>query len=545
MSINLNISSHNSTITTSVTSIKERQMAIIEAAEEGNTEAIRTLLNNEPIENRSSLVDFQDTEGMTPLMCAAANNRTEVVQVLIDNNALIDLQDSFGSTALMWASVKGHFSIAELLVTNGASLDLKDNEEWTALVWAVILGHIDITELLLKNGAEPDIQDNEGLTALMKAVATNRIDIVTLLLNNNASPNIQDNEKWTALTLAANNGYFDIIKCLSESGASPNKVTASGKNALMLVKYMYPLQYKETKKLFYKKNYKLEKCNEFIKWVKLICHSHHIQGKSTYTHGHKTFSFPREGMAGNYFSKNMLKNWAAFNKQFPELISKVLQEKISSVLKTHICSETMADADIAKIYLETKSVAISTGFTDHRVIELIWNGYDIWSNRGATSKKAVSIHQIQKEEIENSDFLTNRFATVRKLSTSTKEDYKKFILSEESKPYRIKQGKLERLLEQELKLELQSVGNCSWTSLEQMLWTVFALEILKSKELLNPEKIEEIKIKKEISEAKVLFQQFMEYQKKAHVTGYLSCTSKNIALREKTIMDRITPNLLT
>jgi ankyrin repeat protein len=58
--------------------------------------------------------------GETVLMSAAANGKTEVVGVLLENGADVNLKDDRGFTALTYAKIGNHDDVVELLRKHGA-----------------------------------------------------------------------------------------------------------------------------------------------------------------------------------------------------------------------------------------------------------------------------------------------------------------------------------------------------------------------------------------------------------------------------------------
>ena len=82
-------------------------------------------------------VNQQDNKGLTPLMYAALNNYSEIVQLLLDNGAKINMVDKMaGSTALIWASTADSVKAAKVLVSNKADKNIKDIHDKTALDYA-------------------------------------------------------------------------------------------------------------------------------------------------------------------------------------------------------------------------------------------------------------------------------------------------------------------------------------------------------------------------------------------------------------------------
>lgn len=71
---------------------------------------------------------FLPQKHYTLLMCAARNNRIEVVDFLIDTleDTRVDAVDIDGQTALFHAAMGGHVGIVKRLIELGANLDKRN-----------------------------------------------------------------------------------------------------------------------------------------------------------------------------------------------------------------------------------------------------------------------------------------------------------------------------------------------------------------------------------------------------------------------------------
>ncbi|KAJ7935096.1 ankyrin repeat-containing domain protein [Mycena leptocephala] len=148
-----------------------------------------------------------DGSDITPLHCAAAFGRGDIVRLLLDKGANI-------GGAMVGASRNGETDIVRLLLQNGADVDTGYDYHVSALEAASYRGHTDIVRLLLENGANPNLN---GCRALEGASRNNYPDILDLLLKADANANQDDGE---ALRRAPMNAR--IIRPLLEHGADPN-----------------------------------------------------------------------------------------------------------------------------------------------------------------------------------------------------------------------------------------------------------------------------------------------------------------------------------
>ncbi len=124
---------------------------IHEAAAKGDRKYVITYIS------KGGDVDARDEESnyATPLSCAAANGRTEIVELLILNGAKVDATDDFARTPLMRAVENGHVDAAAILLKRGADANAKGLYSGeTLLHLAASRDYGEIAILLLENGVD-------------------------------------------------------------------------------------------------------------------------------------------------------------------------------------------------------------------------------------------------------------------------------------------------------------------------------------------------------------------------------------------------------
>lgn len=98
-----------------------QQKQIIKAAKAGDTAAVRSLL-----EADATLVGARDSDGSTPLHCAAWKGHPEVAALLLDFGADIHANnnnDHWGDTPLHAAAHGNQRAVAEILIARGADIN--------------------------------------------------------------------------------------------------------------------------------------------------------------------------------------------------------------------------------------------------------------------------------------------------------------------------------------------------------------------------------------------------------------------------------------
>ncbi|KAF1328865.1 histone H3 methyltransferase, partial [Globisporangium splendens] len=104
-------------------------------------------------------VNTRDACGWTPLMRAAANGHTKIVEVLLHGGADPLLTSVEGRTALHWAGSRGMDETMSVLLKAGAVIDHVDRSGWSALHCAILHGSAQCATLLLEQGATKSLKD--------------------------------------------------------------------------------------------------------------------------------------------------------------------------------------------------------------------------------------------------------------------------------------------------------------------------------------------------------------------------------------------------
>ncbi|KVI09494.1 ankyrin repeat and protein kinase domain-containing protein 1-like [Cynara cardunculus var. scolymus] len=177
-------------------------------------------------------VDSVDGEGQTLLHLAIAQNRADLVQLLLEFGPDIEARNRFGSTPLEAAACSGEGLIVELLLAHRASTDRLESSIWGPIHLAAGGGHVDVLRLLLLKGANVNMLTKDGNTGLHLAVEERRKDCARLLLASGARHDIRNSgEGDTPLHIAAALGDDYMVKLLLQKGAYKDIRNHSGKRA--------------------------------------------------------------------------------------------------------------------------------------------------------------------------------------------------------------------------------------------------------------------------------------------------------------------------
>ena len=112
-------------------------------------------------------IDLRDKHGITPLMYAAANGHTKVVQLLMLHGSDPNAKSITGMTPLLFlaSSHRIHHQTALYLVNNGANLNLVDRDGITPLMAAAHRNHEPLVVLFQSKGADKGLKNKAGKTA--------------------------------------------------------------------------------------------------------------------------------------------------------------------------------------------------------------------------------------------------------------------------------------------------------------------------------------------------------------------------------------------
>ncbi|KAF4531600.1 hypothetical protein B566_EDAN010066 [Ephemera danica] len=171
----------------------------------------------------------------TLLMCAARNNRLDVVNFLLETleELQVDVTDSEQQTGLFHAAIGGHHDVVRRLIEAGARADTRDKNRRTPLHAACERGHVEVAELLLRQeGVDREARDEDGNAPLHVAAENQQTSTVQLLLDNACPPDPENAKGYTPLHLASSLGCRGIIELLVQHGGALDRQSKNGNTPL-------------------------------------------------------------------------------------------------------------------------------------------------------------------------------------------------------------------------------------------------------------------------------------------------------------------------
>uniref|UniRef100_A0A8C7IIR9 CASK interacting protein 1 n=1 Tax=Oncorhynchus kisutch TaxID=8019 RepID=A0A8C7IIR9_ONCKI len=178
-------------------------------------------------------VNFQDTDGLSPLHHAALSGNKELISLLLEAQATVDIKDQNGMRPLHYAAWQGKTEPMKMLLKAGSSVNIQSDEGQIPLHLSAQHGHYDGSEMLLQHQSNPCISDTAGKTPLDLACEFGRVGVVQLLLSSNVcaamiEPKPSNPNGVSPLHLAAKNGHIDVIRLLIQAGIDINRQSESG-----------------------------------------------------------------------------------------------------------------------------------------------------------------------------------------------------------------------------------------------------------------------------------------------------------------------------
>ena len=192
-----------------------------ELASDGDLGVLQT-----DIESFNVSLKLRDSQGLTLLHAATANNQLDTMNYLIDSGIAIDAVDDNGNTALHTATLNGHIDSIHLLLNRKASDTILNKNEDAPLHIAVRTGNITLVQAFLQHTTlNLIVEGYRKRTPLHIAAEHDYVDIVDAF--NNCSLVVQewkenktfrlcarDADKSTPFHFAARCGSARVLDCM-------------------------------------------------------------------------------------------------------------------------------------------------------------------------------------------------------------------------------------------------------------------------------------------------------------------------------------------
>ncbi len=141
-----------------------------EAAREGNVERLKQLAKVDNVN-----LDQPDSNGLTPLLFAAAFGHFEAVKFLIEKGATVDSKSATGIIPLYDACVGGFLHIVKFLIANGASVN-NVSKEGVSVLYGATMGGDFVKHLRYRLKVEFEINNGKVQTGYSIDYVAREID---------------------------------------------------------------------------------------------------------------------------------------------------------------------------------------------------------------------------------------------------------------------------------------------------------------------------------------------------------------------------------
>ncbi|XP_029449277.1 ankyrin repeat and SOCS box protein 3 isoform X2 [Rhinatrema bivittatum] len=189
------------------------------AVENGHTDVVKLLLRH-----GANVNGYHSWSGWNALHQASFKEYSEIIKLLLKNEADKECQDDFGITPLFIAAQYGRVESLRILASHGAIVNCQAKDKATPLFIASQEGHDQCVELLLSKGANPNLYCNEEAWQLPihAAAQMGKTTILDLLIPVTDRICEREEEKVSPVYSAVYGGHEDCLEMLLREGYSPD-----------------------------------------------------------------------------------------------------------------------------------------------------------------------------------------------------------------------------------------------------------------------------------------------------------------------------------
>ena len=159
------------------------------------------------------------------LHCAIFNDRTEIVEMLLNKGANAGDKGALSQTPLHYACQSNITQIFDMIIASkDVDINAQDDDGDTALIISARRGKMQYIKALVEKGALLDLQNNTMSTALHYAAKRGDASIAKILLDANADFNLMDENNKTPFLLACENQAGQIAAMISSKFAQETQI---------------------------------------------------------------------------------------------------------------------------------------------------------------------------------------------------------------------------------------------------------------------------------------------------------------------------------
>lgn len=162
-------------------------------------------------------VNARNSEGQTPLILAATNNRIELCKILVNAGALVNVKDNNGISPLNKAAEHTNVELVKYFFERGADVGDIHKNGYDYLWHAVSSNNPEMIDFLIEKGVDINEKDNAGISILMVAAMSNDIDMAKHLIIKGADVFAYDRVGYTAFSYAQIYKHYKAAKLIKDA----------------------------------------------------------------------------------------------------------------------------------------------------------------------------------------------------------------------------------------------------------------------------------------------------------------------------------------
>lgn len=167
---------------------------------------------------------------ITFLMIPGMDTNVKFRQAL-QSGADVNYESTDGMTPLRNAIINGNIIIGKILIENGADVNYESNDGYTPLIYAIMYKQKEFINLLIENDADVNHITIINISPLLKAVEIGDAEIIKLLIENGADVNKKIfNHK--------ENKCMSLLEIINNDKLIDNFSPAFFNNRLMITQYL-------------------------------------------------------------------------------------------------------------------------------------------------------------------------------------------------------------------------------------------------------------------------------------------------------------------
>ncbi|XP_063412665.1 putative ankyrin repeat protein RF_0381 [Mytilus trossulus] len=179
-------------------------------------------------------VNKVDGRDKTPLYKTSQDGKTDIVNLLLQNNADVSYLNVVGESALYVACKRGNTDTVNVLLQNNADIAKCNITGESPLYVACKGGYIATVKLLIQNNADAAQCNLNGETPLYVACKEGHTDTVKLLLQNNADVSQCNRHGKSLMSVACEGDHKDTVELLIQNNADVSQCNTSGESPLYI-----------------------------------------------------------------------------------------------------------------------------------------------------------------------------------------------------------------------------------------------------------------------------------------------------------------------